>query len=263
MQKMTAPKSEKIPWIDRGWYLAIEFELSKSMRFEEAVDLAKENEHFVELVDERGITWYRTIFFKKNFPEFTVLYDIVKGWKNTRFYLKGDEIKKEDFAIWYECYARYWGHRKDLLDHDYCGPEKFSAYPKFLGCYDRNIGLEWRDPVANYYGYRSKLWYSFGKKEKNVYRIDKEAMLKFLNKANKEYATCPCYGHTLIDHYLLKLPDEINPIVHAEWQWKEEFLKIGSNRGFMSYDAFLNAVPEICPVNQKVYQKFMQKIFKG
>ncbi len=259
---LTAP-AEKTPWIDRGWYLAVEFELSKSGRYEEAIEMAKENSQYVELVDERGITWHRAIFFKKDFPVFNDLYDMVKAWRGTRFYLKGDELKKDDFAIWYECFARYWGHRKELLDHDYCGTDKFLSYPKFLGCYDRNIGLEWRDPIANYYGYRSKSWYAFGKRDKNAYRIDKEAILKFLTKANRDYISCPCYGHALIEHYLHKLPNEIDPLLHTEWQWKDDYLKIGANRGFMSYDAFLSAVPEICPISQKAYQKFMVKIFKG
>jgi hypothetical protein len=251
-----------LKWIDRGWYLVLEFELINSTRFETALEIAKKNPHFVELVDERGVTFFRTIYFKKDFPKFGELYDLVGTWKNTKLFFKGDDLAKEHFENWFTSYKQYWGHRKTLNDQDYCGVGKFNTYPDFLGCYDRNISLRWRDPLVIHYQYSSKVWYGFGKRVGLIYKLDKSAIVNYLNKINEEYLNCPCYGHALVDRYLNKLPNEINPSVQPEWQFKEEYLKLSAGRTFFNYDIAMTTMPDICPVSEKAYEKFMTRIFR-
>lgn len=257
-----AQDHRKVAWIDRGWYVAIEFEMASSGKLDQAIAIAKKNPFFVELVDERGMTWFRAIYFKKDFSKFQELYALAGPWKNTRFFLKGDEVKKDDFETWYACYQQYWGHRKNLNLQDYCGTNKVSVYPDFIGYYGRNIVLRWQDPLTYYAQYHTKLWYTFGKRQGNTFHLDKAAMRGFLKKQNAEYELCPCYGHESIDHYINKLPNDLNPHIHTEWQFKEDFLKITANRAFIHYDITLSMMPEICPVNEKSYEKFMNRIFK-
>jgi hypothetical protein len=264
-KKDASPKdnaAEKIPWVDRGWYLVLEFELVHSPRFEDAVELARKNERFAELVDERGVTFYRTIYFKNDFPKFHELYDVVGAWKNTKLNFKGDDISKNDFELWYASYKQYWGHRKTLNSGDYCGVNKMSHYPDFLGCYDRCVELRWHDPLFSHYQFFSKVWYSFGKRVGTIYVVDKQAILNHLNKVNKDYLPCPCYGHSVIEHYVNKLPKEIHPALHREWQFKEDYLKLSANKSFFNFDIALSTMPEICPINEKAYYKFMDRIFK-
>ncbi len=258
-----APDQAEKKWIDRGWYFVLEFELISSARFEAALDIAKKNPYFAELVDERGITLFRTIYFKKDFPKFSELFGLVGAWKNTRLIYKGDEIAKEDFEVWFSSYQQYWGHRKTLNDNDFCGMSKLSDGPDFLGCYDRNVSLRWRDPLMMHYPYGSKVWYSFGKRVKNTYVVDRRSMADHLNKINEEYVHCPCYGHELIELYLNKLPAEINPAIHTEWLFKEEYLKSSAGRVFFNYDIAMSMMPDVCPVNKKAYEKFMSRIFKA
>lgn len=254
--------SEKIQWIDRGWYLALEFELSNSPKFETALELARQNKHFVELVDERGVSLYRTIHFKADFPKFDQLFSIVGLWKSTKMYFKGDAIRKEDFEIWYTCYKTYWGHRKTLGENDFCGTSKLHKFPDFAGCYERNIYLRWRDPLYAHYQLSSRMWYSFGKRQHGVYVVDKPAMAAFLEKTNEEYKACPCYGHAAIERVLHKLPKEINPAIHKDWQFKEDFLKLSASKAYFNYDIAISVIPEICPVNEKAYVKYMERIFR-
>ncbi|KAB2880032.1 hypothetical protein F9K33_06900 [bacterium] len=254
---------ESLRWVDRGWYLVVEFELVHSPKLDAALELAQKNAYYAELVDERGVTFYRAIYFKTDFPKFLEIYDIVGMWKNTKLNFKGDDIAKNDFEIWYTSYKQYWGHRKTLNSADYCGVNKMSHYPDFLGCYDRCIEFRWRDPLFTHYQFSSKVWYSFGKRVGHVYVLDKQAILNHLNKVNKEYHACPCYGHSLIDLYVNKLPKEMDPVLHKEWQFKEDYLKLSANKSFFNYDIALSTMTEICPVNEKAYYKFMDRIFSS
>jgi hypothetical protein len=256
------PVETQRTWIERGWYLVLEFELANSARFNAALEIAKKNPNFSELVDERGITFFRTIYFKKDFPKFTELYALVGAWKNTKLNFKGDDLAKEDFEIWFPSYQQYWGHRKILNESDFCGINKFETTPDFLGCYERNISLRWRDPMVIHYQYSSKVWYSFGKRVHELYRVDKQAMLTYLKTINEEFLACPCYGQDRIEHYVNKLPAEIDPGVHKEWQFKEDYLKLSAGRAFFNYDIAMSTMPDVCPVSEKAYEKFMNRIFK-
>lgn len=267
LQKKETAVNEKpeelLRWVDRGWYLVLEFELVHSPKLDAALELAQKNVYYAELVDERGVTFYRAIYFKTDFPKFLEIYDIVGMWKNTKLNFKGDDITKNDFEIWYTSYKQYWGHRKTLNSADYCGVNKMSHYPDFLGCYDRCIEFRWRDPLFTHYQFSSKVWYSFGKRVGHVYVLDKQAILNHLNKVNKEYLACPCYGHSLIELYVNKLPKEMDPVLHKEWQFKEDYLKLSANKSFFNYDIALSTMTEICPVNEKAYYKFMDRIFSS
>lgn len=254
------PADESVSWVDHGWYLALEFELTSSAKFDQVVEMAKSHPHFTELVDERGVSLFRTIYFKRDFPKFDALYALVGNWKSTRLYLKGDEITRTDFETWYSCYKTYWGHRKLLNDADACGQTRAAAFPDFLGCYERNILLKWRDPMFSAYQFTSKVWYHFGKRVRDLFVVDKEAMLAYLQKANDEYVVCPCYGHAWIDHFITKLPREINPLITREWLFKEDYLKTQVKTMF-NYDIALSTLPAICPVNEKAYVKFMNRMF--
>ncbi|MCB0832718.1 MAG: hypothetical protein KDC45_04585 [Bacteroidetes bacterium] len=253
---------EPLQWVDRGWYVVLEFELANSARMDQVLEKAKTNPHFVELIDERGVTMYRTIYFKNDFPRFADLYELVGSWKNSRLFYRGDEVRKEHFDLWYQSYKIYWGHRKTLNSGDYCGLGKMSPYPDFLGCYERCVELRWRDPLFTHYQLNSRVWYSFGKKTKEVFTVDKPAMISYLSGLNEDYHACPCYGHTVIEHVLNQLPNEINPLIHKEWQFKGEYLKHTADRSYFNFDIAMTTLPDICPVSEKAYHKFMQKILQ-
>jgi hypothetical protein len=256
------PQPETVQWVDRGWYVVLEFELTGSARVEMAVELARSHPHFTELVDERGRTLYRNIYFKRDFPKFDALYSIVGSWKSTRTYLKGDEIERNRFEPWYLSYRTYWGHRKMLNEADACGTSRTSPFPDFLGCYDRSIILKHRDPMFSSYQYSSKVWYHFGKRIRDAFVLDKSGMLAYLNRVNEDYLSCPCYGHALIDHFITKLPREINPAVHKEWVFKEDYLK-AQVRVLFNYEIAMSTMPEVCPVSEKAYVDFMTRLFKS
>ncbi len=252
-----------LQWVDRGWYLVMDFEHSSSEKFAQAVETAKANPYFTELADERGVSLFRTIYFKEDFPKFEPLYALVGGWKNTKLYLKGSDIRREVFATWYDCYRRYWGHRKTLNADDFCGASRVNKFPDFIGCYERNIHLRWRDPLYMHYQQSSRLWYTFGRRRDQVYVVDKAAMAAFLARVNEDFIHCPCYGHDRLDRVIHRLPDALRPDTQKEWQFREDYLKL-SARGVMmiNYDIALSVLPEVCPASEKAYHRFMDKILK-
>lgn len=259
---MTANRT--VQYIDRGWYIALEFELSSSAKFETALALARQNPHFAELVDERGVSIYRTIYFKDLFPKFNELYGIVGGWKNTRFYFKGHEIRQTDFEIWYPCFLTYWGHRRSLNITDYCGQSKISLFPDFIGCYDRNIYLRWRDPLTVHYHSLSRMWYSFGKRTTEGFQLDKTAMQHFLKSMNRDYHTCPSYGHHMIEQVIHKLPNMISVSDRKTWLYKEDYLRLNERQSMMfHHEIALSVLPDVCPASEKVYHKFMEQCFRA
>ncbi len=251
---------DKPVWIDRGWYVAVEFELSTSGRMEDVLELARQNPHFVELVDERGVTVYRTIFFKPDFPRFDRLYSLIGTWKSTTLYVKGDKIPREQLDEWYLCYKVYWGHRKSLTAKDNCGVSKVNRFPDFLGCFERNIYLRWRDPLYAHYQHLSRTWYSFGERTRDRFVLDKPAMTAFLKKLNIDYEACPCYDHERIERVLRKLPQEINPAVHKEWLFKEDYLKSIGARSYVNYDIAISTLNAIVPSDEKSYHAFMERL---
>ncbi len=258
-----SPVIHSVQYIDRGWYVALEFELSSSVKFEAALALARQNPHFTELVDERGVSIYRAIYFKDLFPKFHDLYDIVGGWKNTRYYFKGHELRQTDFDIWYPCFRTYWGHRRSLNITDYCGQSRVNPYPDFIGCYDRNIFLRWRDPLMIHYHQHSRMWYSFGKRVSGGFQLDKPAMHHYLRNLNHDFHPCPAYGHHMIDQVVHKLPNVIQIADRKQWLYKEDFLKLSERQAMMfHYEIALSVLPEICPVSEKIYYKYLDQCFK-
>ncbi len=255
---------DQVTFVDRGWYMVMEFELSSSGKFAQAVEIAKQNPHFTELVDERGVSIYRTIYFKDQFPRFHDLFEIVGGWKNTRFYFKGTEIKPIELETWYTSFRAYWGHRRSLNITDYCGQSKINPYPDFIGCYDRNIYLRWRDPLMTHYHQGSRMWYSFGKRSGNEFLIDKTAMHHYLKSLNPDFHPCPAYGHHIVDQVIHKLPNSLKPAEGKQWLFKEDYLRASERHAMMfHHEIALSVLPDICPVSEKNYHKFLDAIFRA
>lgn len=268
---VSSPGPEPLPvsktpltWVDRGWYLVLEFFQSSSRRFEQTVELARGLPNFQELVDEKSATIYRNIFFEHDFHKIRPLYERVQNWKQVRIFVNGDPITKTQFDYWFSCQQFYWQARP-LPANAVCGRSK-SAYPDFLGCHNRNVFLKWRDPLMNSYHYSSRMWYAFGSLDEahREYVLDKPAMLAFLEKVNTNYQNCPCYRQRWIDEQLAHLPKRI-PVSDDDGTWitKEDYLRLNRTRFYHPFIIGHSDIPEICPKNQPGYERYMSGLFRA
>lgn len=250
-------------WVDRGWYLVLEFYQSSSRRFDQTVELARSLPNFQELTDEKSATIYRNIFFEQEFHRIRPLYECVQNWKQVRIFVNGDPITKTQFDYWYSCQQFYW-QSKPVPENAVCGRGK-AAVPDFLGCHNRNIFLKWRDPLMNSYHYSSRMWYAFGDLEEAglEYVVNKPAMLAFLEKVNANYRTCPCYRRAWIQEHVDRLPDRIGLSGNGDGAWitKEDYVRLNRTRFYHPFIIGYSDIPEICPKSQNAYEKYMSRLF--
>ncbi len=85
-------------WVDRGWYVVLEFGESASEKLKSTVVLARRHPGFIKLLDENREIVYRNVYQRRDLPRFWALFERVRGWKGTRVFVNGDPVKIE--GLW-------------------------------------------------------------------------------------------------------------------------------------------------------------------
>ncbi len=94
-------------YADRGWYIAVEFEPSRSPKFEKVVKMARKHPNHIEIVAPDGRIVYRNIYRREHLKLFWELFNMISGWKNVKIYIKGKEVPV--YRVWMEIYREFQG----------------------------------------------------------------------------------------------------------------------------------------------------------
>ncbi len=82
-------------WVDRGWYLVLEFGETTSDKLDRVLRVARQHPGYVRLLDENRQIVYRTLYRRRDLNLFWLLFERVHNWKSTRVYVNGNLISHE------------------------------------------------------------------------------------------------------------------------------------------------------------------------
>ena len=245
-------------WVDRGWYLITEFEMTNSRYFQKALALAQKSPGFIKLMDERNVLIYRNIFQPENLLEFEELYNLIRTWRNTRVYIKGEEVDPTLLDDGVACYIktklRRWSyHTCQSFD------EKESKWG-YLGCWRSGVTLNWVPGASAHFG--ARCWFYDGSlNSRGVYVIHKDEIYQRVFGGLEEYRRCPLLNLKNLSALIDRLPDRIDPKVDKEWKYTQ-----GSKpRRVPRYDLYFEEpppVPAVLPINEAAYRAYMQRVLK-
>lgn len=250
-------------WIDRGWYLVTEFEKSPSINFQKAITLAQTHPGFIQLMDERNILIYRNIYREHDVRQFRQLYALVKNWKGTRLYFKGDETSYDTIESGIRCYiktkleyrAEHIEDREDAgEEHNGCKtftPHRLETSSSLgcVGCRRSGVGMEWPPEPAS----DMPPWFFYGRLDRhNVYNLDKEELHQSVDGNLILYASCPLLDLDRISQFVKSLPDRIDPRKDREWEYR----KSESNDVSVRF----RRMPDVLPKNPEAYRMYLKRV---
>lgn len=205
-KKNAKPKKENLPsalatelvnnnLLDE-WNISISFGKSTSSNYSRAVFLAKQAPIYDEVGEGKEIC-HQAIYTssEKDFLDFIKLYELVGNWKSAFVFVNGNLTNKRDVGDLKYCY----GDKCRSGNRNFCfGASEFTLNP--FGCHRLQVSLG------------NHPWWDFGYfKSKNIWKIDKEAILERFEAREKPYSDiCPAFNRDRVLVELAKLPDFID-----------------------------------------------------
>ncbi len=249
-------RAKKHQWVDRGWYLVTEFERTPSINFHRAVELAKTHPGFIQLMDERNILIYRNIYREKELLLFQELYKLIRNWKGTKLYFKGDAVDFDTIETGIQCYIR-----TKLMNGDRVIPgpgETCESFDKHqletspllgcIGCRRSYVSMEWEASQSA----EILCWFFFGSLDQHkVYNINKEELEHATIGHLIEYQHCPLLNLDKVAEFIQRLPNRIDPRKDKEWKYNK---RRGTEMN-MGY----HKEPEIVPISEDAYRAYLKR----
>jgi hypothetical protein len=256
MSRSIITKYSESQWINRGWYLVTEFEQTNSKYFEKALALAQKAPGFIKLMDERNILIYRNIFQPEHLLEFEVLYELIRSWRNTKIYLKGEETDPTIMDEGVSCYIKTKLRRWSSQGCQSFNTEAFKL--GYIGCWHSGVTLHWTPGASSYFSPRC--WFFDGVLDsKGIYVIQKDEIYQRVVGSLSEYRHCPLLNLKSLSAFIEQLPDSINPEVDKEWKYTKPRRSQHTLRD-RSYLEDLYAIPAVIPVSETAYRAYMERI---
>ena len=261
MPECTSYGQQPSDWIDRGWYLVTEFEKSSSVNFQKVLTLAQTHPGCIQLMDERNILIYRNIYREHDLGQFQQLYALVKNWKGTRLYFKGEETSYDNIESGVRCYfltmlANRSNNDEDASENRGTGCNAFDEQclktDKGLGCIgcrQSGVIMEW--PPAS--GSDKPPWFFHGRLDQyHVYNIDKEEIQQFVYGHLILYASCPLLNLDRVSQFVQRLPERIDPRKDREWEYRKNDVPDIAARFYR--------MPNVLPKSRDAYRMYLKRI---
>ncbi len=253
-------KPSENSWVDRGWYLVTEFEQTNSRYFQKALALAQKLPGFIKLMDERNVLIYRNIFSPEDLLGFEELYELIRTWRNTRVYIKGEEVDPTLLDEGVSCYIK-----TKLRRWAYQGCQSFNAMKTgttrlgYIGCWHSGVTLNWIPGNVGYFG--SRCWFYDGiLNPKGIYVIQKDEIYQRVLNSLTEYRYCPLLNLKSLSDFIKRLPDTIDPRIDPEWKYTEKTPHRISR--FDPYWEERYSLPAVIPVSEEAYRAYMDRVLK-
>lgn len=245
-------------WLDRGWYLVIEFEKSTSGLFKDALRLAQAHPSYCQLMDHRGHVFHRVVMREDDLAQAMELLELIQNWSHARTYFRGDELESSVARSQLECYA--WRLSAGGLCTCRLLPEGGWAFPASLGCGWDAVQLQWLG------GSRSdgiRHWFHCGRMEKNrLLVVDKDRLWSRVESEIAAHGACPMLDSAAIEQIVRRLPETID--VRREPAWRllnvRELHRVISRPHFPSY---LKELPPVLPRSPEAYDRYMARLLDG
>ncbi len=86
------PAAQPLHWVDRGWYLVLEFGETTSDKLDRVLRVARRHPGYVKLLDENRQIVHRVLYRRRELDLFWSLFERVRTWKSTRVFVNGNPI---------------------------------------------------------------------------------------------------------------------------------------------------------------------------
>lgn len=244
-----------MPWLDKGWYLVIEFEKSTSGLFPEALRLAQAQPSYCQLMDHRGHVFHRVILREAEAEQALELLELIQNWSHARAYVKGDPIQPADVMRQIECYAlrRHRGTLSGCL----LLPQGDWPFPAALGCRWDAVQLEWTGEPFNSW---TRYWFQFACLDSDrLLIIDKNRLQARVGSAFAARGACPMVQAARFEQILGRLPDSIDLDKQPEWKRDTHY----PLRTSIYMPSALKHDPPVVPTDMDAYRRYMTRILDG
>lgn len=137
------PRFDRPNYVDRGYYLVVEFQDEKRRRDRAAaVELARQHPMYQCLMTAEHRLLHRTVYTRSDLHRFRELYDHISTWSTPRFYVMGYPIEASELLRGIECYERM-GSTCNLLTE-----RESSPHPTYFGCPRASVSFKPEHPRA-------------------------------------------------------------------------------------------------------------------
>ncbi len=194
--------------------IAIEFAESTASGFADAVRKAKFAPENAECVKGRK-TWYMAAWPKEQIAEASKLVEDLKGMRNRKVWVDGEELRWDDVFGFTWCSAQRCTAYRPL---EYC----FGVDEKRLniwGC--KNARMDWTAWSE---------WFSYGSfkqggflKSGHIFVFDKKRIRHELETNLYRFRLCPHLNFKLVEAILQTFPDEVEVKSNGDWAYKRDY----------------------------------------
>jgi len=244
-----------VPWLDKGWYLVIEFEKSTSGLFPEALRLAQAQPTYCQLMDHRGHVFHRVILSETEAEQALELLELIQNWSHARAYVKGNPIQPADVMRQIECYALR--RNRGTLSECLLLARGDWPFPAALGCRWDAVQLEWTGEPFNTW---TRYWFQIALMDSDhLLVIDKNRLQSRLDTALAAHGSCPMVQAARLEEILGRLPGCIDLDKEPEWRRDSRY----PIRTSIYVPSPLRHVPSVVPTDVDAYRRYMTRILDG
>lgn len=185
-----------------NWNISISFGKSSSSNYERAIFLAKESPNYSENGQDKNIVHQATYSSSVNdYLAFIKLYQLIGNWRSCFVFINGELTDKKIVGKLNYCY----GDKCRSGNCKFCyGASEYTQNP--FGCHRLQISA-YNHP-----------WWSFGILDtKNIWHVDKKAILDRINQNYIPFKNCPSFSYERVLYVLDKLPETIDYRKDKNW----------------------------------------------
>ncbi len=253
--------SHTCTWIDRGWYIVTEFERTRSINFQRAVDLAETHPEFTPLMDERNVLIYRNIYRKEDLAQFQAMYRIIKNWKGAKLYINGERVAYDTIGLGIHCYVQtVLSGDKQAATSEACHrflPKESCPISGCIGCRRSHVSMQWQGRPSP----DIPVWFAFGSLDHHhVYHLHVEHLESAAMSELLDYHFCPLLDIEKIQQFIYTLPRKIDPRKDREWQYSRKHntshppLVAGPQ-----FDQRAANEPAVLPISEEAYEAYLRR----
>ena len=220
-------------WVDRGWYLVLEFGHSNSDRYDAVVRHARRGPGYIALLDENRALVHRNLYQPDELRHFWKSFQRVRAWQSARLFACGDPVTGDEVVPAIECYLF-------VREHALCDG-RWRDLPTFIGCPNIRIALHPELATA---------WFRHARRYGSIFRLDKEWLSERLEVGLARYRCCPLVRAERAWELLRRLPEEIVP--RRDRRWRTE------RKPFFRHDWQV-----VSPASDDAYADFMRETLQA
>lgn len=241
--------------------ITVEFDYSSSQSYPLAVKHANKQDSYRQFGEGKK-TIHRVNIAEAELEKINDLLEALKGWRNRRVYLNGEQIEWENIFGYSWCFRR---RKNSYRPEVYCFGNDNDRNGEFniWGCFNSQLGFQEYSELFAYGEWVGK---------DGDWKFDKERILYELENSLYQFRYCPALNFNFVKEILQAFPDIVNPNKDKDWVFDEsdyeDGLPVKMNRYGEEETLYMKGVlPRnrksiLKAINSRLQNKLPEKIVK-